>query len=418
MDRENNWKRLEEQISLLGFNGKRSALAMREYYSAFDLSMLEWLGRLYCPSVGGFYFSNSARDNEFVETEEGRFKLLPDVESTYQALSLLKSAGVINEYSELHRSMRKSISEFVCSLESEENGFFYHPQWTKEMVDSKPARRGRDIRWSILISEMLGFEFPYPTALQRLSSIKETKSADKSIPEYLYDKESFLEYLKSFDWDNDAYYAGNSISAQSGMINASGLMDTAIEFLNSVQNAKNGFWGLQGGYTAVNAYLKISNFYTTYGRVIPNSDKAFETVLECAVSDEAVNTVCWQYNVWSSFGNIIRNLRATGEAAEAEKLLSSLYENLPEAIDSTRKKALVFKKADSSFSYNPKRNPQVSQGLPVTTKECNEGCINATLLCSAATVKNVFSALDLDEYRLPIFAENAFDVFNSACKLN
>ena len=102
----------------------------------------------------------------------------------------------------------------------------------------------------------------------------------------------------------------------------------------------------------------------------------------------------------------------------ADKLLNSLYASLTDVINSTRKKALVFKKDDSSFSFNPNRNPQISQGLPITIKECNEGCVNATLLCSAATVQNVFRALDLGKYQIPLFGKNAFEAFKSSCKIN
>ena len=421
MKQESDWNFFEEEVNRRGFDGAKATIAMREYYSVFDESVLEWLGKLYSHDIGGFYFSNSARDNEYVVTEEGKFRLLPDIESTYQALRFLTSSGTIKRYSELPGTMCNKIKEFLCSLESEENGFFYHPQWTHEMVDSKPARRGRDIRWAILISEMLSFKFPYPTAVERLASCKDQEKSDNKIPDYLYDRERFLTYLKSFDWDNEAYYAGNALSAQSTLINASGLTDVAVEFLNRIQNTENGLWGTQGGYTAVNAYLKLSNFYTSYGKVIPNADKAFETVLECAASDEAVNTVCWQYNVWSSLDNIIKNLRAakTEDGIEtADKLLNSLYASLTDVINSTRKKALAFKKDDSSFSFNPNRNPQISQGLPVTIKERNEGCVNATLLCSAATVQNVFRALDLGKYQIPLFGKNAFEAFISSCKIN
>ena len=416
MNMENDrFSALEKELYRRGADGAAITSALKDYYSIFDLDVVRWLGRLYDPEIGGFYYSNSSRDNEYVSADSGTYRLLPDVESTEQALRFLKSSGIVSSFEELPPKMREGISRFVCSLEDPETGFFYHPQWSREMVDANPSRRGRDVRWAIAVSKALGFDFPYPTAIDRLSGI-ERGEEKKKLPEYLYDKSKFLEYLNSFDWNENAYVAGNAVSAQSGMINASGLLDVAIDFLDNAQVSSTGLWGTIGGHTAINAYLKISNFYSTYNKPLKNTDKAMNTVLECIVSDGEVNTVCWQYNVWCAAKNILNNTKLYGKQEDADSVLKNLYSIAPEAIASTKRKALTFKKSDGSFSFKPKCTSHLSQGLPVALKNTDEGDVNATLICTSATTENLFLAMDLGDFDVPIFSESALPHFLSAAK--
>ena len=53
--------------------------AVRDFYANFfdPEKLIRWWAGLYDPEIGGFYYSNSARDNA---------GFLPDMESTYQIL--------------------------------------------------------------------------------------------------------------------------------------------------------------------------------------------------------------------------------------------------------------------------------------------------------------------------------------------
>ncbi len=415
------WSLLKEEVDRRGADGEAFVAALKDLYSVYSDSLLVWLAGLYDGRCGGFYYSDSARDNEFIEFEGEKYKLLPDIESTNQATNLLMDSRTISDFSELPEKMRKKMHSFISSCEDPENGFFYHPQWTKEMTDTHLSRRGRDLMWAEDMAKKFSWSYPYPTANERLEEMKTDESSAEKIPEYLKTKEKFLEYLKSFDWDNQAYPSGNELAAQAYPIKAAGLEDVAIDFLNSIQDPKTGLWGIKGGYTAVNGYLKISFLYNYFGRIIPNADKAAVATMKCLISDEPVGTVCFQYNCWFSLLNILEILRAVGGdegEKEADRISRELLKLAPEALRATKRKLLLFRKADYSFSFVPTESSHLSQGMPVAIKHTNEGDVNASVLCTSGTVRRIYLALGLYDFFIPLFSPAGFEKFTENLKLD
>ena len=117
-EREKAWLELRDAANRRGADGDAIVAAMKDYYSIYDYRMLKWIGGLFDPEIGGFYYSNSARDNESAEYRGEMCRFLPDVESTIQATNVLLSTGVIDSCEELPEWMRKKVAEFVCSLQS------------------------------------------------------------------------------------------------------------------------------------------------------------------------------------------------------------------------------------------------------------------------------------------------------------
>ena len=66
---------------------KRAVRELKSYYTLFKTEQLYWLSDLYDPETGGFYYSNSGRDN---------IGFLPDLESTGQAFMMLDRAGLFS----------------------------------------------------------------------------------------------------------------------------------------------------------------------------------------------------------------------------------------------------------------------------------------------------------------------------------
>ena len=163
--REAEFARIKEEL------GAETAAAFQKLYSMFDDRVYVWLANLYEPNIcictglsesvdecqhtpycggAGFYFNNDGRDT---------IGFLPDIESTVQALHHLNSGGMFdtvggswqNAFSE---EDRQSLLKFAKSLQSSEDGYFYHPQWGTNII---AARRSRDLGWAqSLISECGG----------------------------------------------------------------------------------------------------------------------------------------------------------------------------------------------------------------------------------------------------------------------
>ena len=70
------FENLGAAVDDLGFSGKDFVKSVQDLYSIYNHDVVEWLAGIYDNKSGGFYYSNSARDND---------GFLPDIESTNQA---------------------------------------------------------------------------------------------------------------------------------------------------------------------------------------------------------------------------------------------------------------------------------------------------------------------------------------------
>ena len=407
------WQRLCEEADKKGGNGAEIVDAYKYLYSVHSDRLLTWLGGLFDSKIGGFYYSNSARDNEYQELDGVKHYFLPDIESTNQATNLLQSAGVIKEFSELPEWMRKKMAEFNCSLQNPDDGYIYHPQWGKNITDH---RRGRDLMWSIAMEEKFGFTLPYKTAIDRLKeageSIDKREELIKNLPDHLKSKEAFLKYLESFDWDMRAYPAANTLSAQYAQVVAAGLDGVAYDFICSIQNP-DGTWGKLGGYHAVNAILKLGAVYDN--NPLPNPLGVANAAINAMICDEPVGTVCWQYNAWFSLRNVIGNLRKFGDNKSADEIVAEIFKRAPAGIISTAEKVKTFVCEDGSYSYTPEYSSCTSQGARVSLG-LKEGDVNASVINCPSVIRNSLMALELEPFHVPIFESDALEKFLSAVK--
>ena len=112
-DLEKKWLELEAEIDRRGGDGKEFVAAMKDLYTIYDQREVTWLANLFDYEIGGFYYSNSARDNAQVESRGKMFDLLPDMESTLQATGFLISSGMIESYDEIPDWLREKLVEFA-----------------------------------------------------------------------------------------------------------------------------------------------------------------------------------------------------------------------------------------------------------------------------------------------------------------
>ena len=414
------WQALREHFDSRGADGEAVVSAFKEVYSMYTEAIPAWLAGLYDHSVGGFYYSNSARDNEYQEGDGIKNYFLPDIESTNQALNLLLNSGMISSFEQLPKEMRDKIAEYVCSLLDAEDGYIYHPQWGKNISDS---RKGRDLNWAVDMSRKLGFDLPYPTAYDRLRALRTAEGDDKekksaALPEHLTSKENFVKYLESFDWIENSYYAGNAVAAQGRQIIAAGLTDVCVEYLNKFQNPKNGFWSEKSDmHYGINGFLKITAFYIDAGAPINMAELAADSTIALLTSEEIGTTVCHLYNCYYALRNILTSLRKAGDTAAADRVAAKLLTVAPEAIRAARFKTEVFRKADGAFSYHRACSSFKSQQAWVAIKDTPESDVNASVLCTSGLINNIYQAFDAQEYRVPLFSDEDFEIFMKNLKL-
>jgi hypothetical protein len=338
--------------------------------------------------------------------------------------------------------MRTQVGSFIKGLQ-DPNGYFYHPQWGKEMTDAHRPRRGRDLTMVTRIFDWCGISPTYdtPTGIKgdglladgtpaKVSSqavVSEAPDSVKAFDPVLKDKDSFIEYLSGFEIDldkpNTSYEVGSAFECQATQIAARDkelealgadyrLADILAEWFEKYQDPETGIFCKPEhlGVRAINGVLKIAGTYDRIGRPFPNAVAAFRSARNAIISDEEPNTVCWVLNPWYSLtvimNNVAENSRKNNDyAAERQiaELRAEMIKNYPEMIRATARKLKKFRKPDGSFSYLQDRTSHVSHEMPVAISGTNEGDVNSTNICCAGIVGHIF--VMLKQEMIPFFTE-------------
>lgn len=449
---EEVWKSKTSQIEkVVGDStlAEEIAESIKILQTLYSDGIISWIANLYCPENGGFYYSNSARDN---------LGYLPDLESTTQALGIigeLFTLGFDGGWEELIGEKMCEELVYFAKSKQDENGYFYHPQWSRQLSDSKPNRLGRDVGNAVRILERFGAKPTYdtptgvkgdgiladgtPVAVSSLrspltgstvvavSAVIAVNAEDANVPAHMRTREAFEAYLASLDINNDYYSVGNTLESQADqfvqrdkVLAARGenysLADICEQWMSSHQNEETGLWNLDGlcGFEEVNGVLKLGSTYSKLGKRIPNALKALESAIDCITSPEVPDIICDIFNTWYAFSVIYSNLTTYGtpaERTEVENVRQSLFVSFPELIYKTREKVAYFIKDDGSFSFKQKYSSETSQGMPVAVINSVEGDVNATMIASISIPGTIFAMLGVP--KVPIFTTSDRMVFQS-----
>ncbi len=427
------YKAISEHIG--GPLGKRVAEAVADLYALYNEDVILWLSRLYDGKTGAFYYSPSARDNEFVEFGGRRVPLGVDVESTCQALLLVAKsfqAGDSTPAKSVYpdRIYRRA-ADFIRSIQHE-NGFFYHPQWDKEWIDSQTNRRARDLYWCSSFLREVGVRPRYDTPDGLRGEWRSSTSAEAAvpesraeIPEHLIDKEHFVKYLSRFDMKNTSYHSGNEITTQTGIIlerdrvlRSEGkdysLMDILCDWMTETLNPETGHWQSESNYYGVSGFLKAGSMYSDARRIVPYPEAAARSAISAVLSDERVSSVTCIFNTWYAISLILNNLRLFGGedgGRRASALVAEIVEKAPDMIVKTKEKLSVFSKPGCSFSYLPDGSSPTSQDMPVAIRGSYEGDINATGIAINGTRERMLMSMGLDKFTPPLFSAVEKNIF-------
>ncbi len=399
--REEEWQGLADNIG--GELGGEIVSALKDLYSIYDDRLISWYAGLYDPKIGGYYYSNSARDFDTVEYKGKTYKLLPDAEATFHSVNWWEAAGInggITEWGRwLPEWMQKQVGDFIYSLQ-DEDGYFYHPQWGKNVGISRIAR---DSMWSRHILNAYGYKLKYKTVEDAVKGEGSTKTR---IPEHLQNEQSFAEYLEKLNINERSYHSGNELAAQVGQLNATGRLMQCVDFLNAHQN-EHGHWHHTTNYYAVNGLFKLSFIYEAANIPFPRVMEAAGAAIDAITSEEPMSAVTDLYNTWYTAANLTVNLRKLGGEEgnrKADEIVKELRKTAAYAIRRSKDKILPFKKADGAFSYGPKTCSCTSQGAPVA-HDLPEGDENATTIATCGLVGNIFRALELKDSEVKIFGD-------------
>lgn len=418
--------------------------ALKSLYTNYNDGVISWFANLYEPSIGGYYYSNSARNTQ------GFF---PDIESTSQALDFISGSGLTSKVGSVKNAlpewMQRQLIYFFKSKQ-DPNGYFYHPQWSKEAIDANDTRRGRDLSKAVSGLAYFGVKPTYdtpqgdkgdgiladgtPVGADSASLLTPSLRVDKVLAvskvvavasegyvhPYLQSKESFKAYLNTLDINGSPYKTSSVLSTWTSQIVArdkqlkaegkEGLEKTYFEWLESKQNPKTGLWTTYdyADYEGVNGLLKISGVWSVFKRPFPHAMEAANSTLEVisAMKPEDVSAITDIYNTWYAVLNIIQNVQSYNKELDTQMAAfrSELLSNAAPAINNTKICIAAFAKPDGSFSYSKKYTSPTSSGMYVALPKQEEGDINATELASVGTVGRLFDVLGLGAM-VPLYTE-------------
>ena len=454
--------------------GKAAETALRGFLDNIGEEFLVWLANLYSPRDckcnnfdedgtkiclykkdpngnplcrgGGFYYSNSARDT---------YGYYVDAESTAQVCNFVVRSGMINKYDRdfkkaFPKQMQKDILAFAKSLQDPEDGYFYHPQFGKNII---PSRRGRDLGWCVRLLDYMGDIPFYDTKIGTKGSLgaplgdrkSEEGSEQKSTwVEQLRTLDAFKAYLDTFDVATKSYTTGNQMNGMSGQIaardrqaiadgeahdeNGDGIAEDGYiayfeKFFNEKQNPENGLWESGIYYYSTNALMKMSANYNNLGIRLNYPKTAFMSAIKIALlpADEQDEKGAYAYgsvdvyNPWVAMQQIMMNVQKFGTEEEYLELKQILAENAAALIEESRKKASKFKKPDGSFGYTWSCPPDISAGAKVCPRGEIEGDVNGGCIATIGVFRHICSALELN---IPMFSDETFEKFISIIKKN
>ena len=411
----------ESYAALKGEISDAAIEAIRTLYTLYTDDFYIWLANLYDPEIGAFYYSNSARDNQ---------PFLPDIESTAQALSILKNGGMFRGLGGwtkvLPEDVCRKIAQFAYDMQ-DEDGYFYHVQWGKNINTS---RRGRDFKSAKGILDVMGIKPKYKLATDILADDTEdvsclVKPLGNSVAsavsaviststDYLSSEEKFIAYLGTLDFANNSYSSGHQLSSTANQIKAAGLAQVCIDYLNARQNPENGFWEQTVTYQSMNGFLKISSTYNGLGGHISYLDRAIDSIFTILLGEEMPTTLPQIYNLTNGINNALNNLSAQGDTALYNSTRQRIRNNAEEIAKTLYKKIATFRCDDGSFSYYVDSCSPTSQGCLVAIK-CKEGDVNAGSMAFGA-LSGFFSILGLTSPRAftPYDAEEFCDLLSNA----
>ena len=408
---------------------------LKNYYGLFKTEQLYWLADLYDPELGAFYFANSGRDN---------LGFLPDLESTAQAYTMLDRSGLFSVIGNITSSaatgtlpdfINEPLINWTRSLQSSEDGYFYHPQWGAAIGAS---RLGRDLDNAVSIFRMTKANPYYNDPSGRMKGIygaygqnavkpaaaltsKVAKSAATAVsaivPAALPGGPQ--QYLGSFDqWKNYvdnlginesgvSYSTGNTLVSLWSVIKAAGpeYVDYLFDYLDSHMYADIGLWEYQNqddydnddkvGYNGTNGLMKLCVLYGSLGRAVPNAYQALQSTIKVGLypnTDPKDETVCYVLNIWTCLGSMINNVKAHDPAnyPAAKQLLIDNMAGLINASYDLQKTHLM---EDGGFSYYERRETRISQGAPVACSRTAESDINATMVATSSTMDALFGTM-------------------------
>lgn len=318
-----------------------------------------WIVSLFDQDSGAFYYSRSARDYEgFLPAIEGHT-------GGMSALSINLDYVTDPDLLDFTAKWREKLIKFYLDRQDPDTGYFYDPQYGKDVENIK---RERDLAYcsNALLSYDTKPRYLLPSERLSASSDSSDQGAGQAsgsvntsaLPEYLRSEQNLRKWLKEeIDMDNEPYRCGDEIGVIRPMAMKLGYTDIIIDYLKETQNKETGLWGKELTKASVDGGLKVVQWFGPSTEPYPNIDKMIDSVLKVTFEMGPASDICQEWNKMAIIELAMKTYKEIDPVLQ-EKIDKALVPML-ELIYGY---LMVHKRDDGGFSGGIKRSNAVCQG--------------------------------------------------------
>lgn len=352
---------------------------------SYDAALLDYIAGMYDVERGMFYFSASARDNE---------GFMADIESTSQAVNILKYLGIWNT-SYMPEDFIPKMVKSIRECQSDEDGYFYDIQFGSDVSQSKRERNNSQALSIIAV----GGEPLFKTAVERMrDEMTQNKASALSSDSIFASEQSYTKWLHALFEEHNAYYAGNMISSSWSTIKSAGYDNLTRDYVSSLQNPENGLWGENSDYAALNAAMKCATVYEPR-HPFPNIEKAIDSSLY-VIKNCSTQTTAMVWNPFALFSKMISSYGNNIDKSLAQKFNSALAE----AYTHAAAELADYRQPDSGYSWL-KTGSSIKSQEAIVSLGLAEGDMNGTAL-AVYLRNNAYNLAGVKSSDDPIFTDN------------
>ena len=194
------------------------------------------------------------------------------------------------------------------------------------------------------------------------------------LPEYMGSVESYMNFVKSFNWDHGSWTAGDQTQSSLQYVNMlpeekrAEYKDALFTWLGERQQ-ESGLWSPDFDFNAASGAFKVGLVYATYGMRLPNPDKIVDAIFECYRVSKTTSPFFVRNPI-----SVLRQMSLYSDELR-EKIRAGIIEN----IDAVTASFGEFLCPDGAFSAR-KEKSMLAFGGVVGSHELFEGDIDATMM--------------------------------------
>lgn len=346
--------------------------ALAAYKGLITRDTLDWVADMYDGVSGGFYFSQSAKENPD--------KYAPTIECINWAKDGLRGCGIVTGQSaSIPDVIRKKFTAFIKDRQGDDNFFYdYYAPENRLYTEASDLKKGRDLAAAKSVLEICGSlsEVILPDASPATMSLMSGDLASKSITD-IQSEQEFLNWLSvKHPFTQNPYQDGSTLAANRSYIVSRGWESAMISYLVEKQSA-DGLWGDAreeewAKNNRINAALKNCAWFQKGGTAYPKFSEALESVLYAFENYEMPASLCESWNRLE----LIRCARMSQESISTEAQ-NKIDQNLLSMLKACLLEIKNFKMADGGYSMYKGGGTGLSMDFPVCEAGKAESDMNA-----------------------------------------